>query len=79
MRDLWLNMDTCMLYEQAGKRILGRKIKYEALELNHLKIDGKFYRFGEIKRSLVQIIPTQEKQLDDFDTQIQCEEIYADA
>jgi len=77
MRQYWLNMQVGMLFTTAGKRIIGKSVKYEQLELNHVKIDGQFYRLGESKGSLVEIIPARSEEFDDFTLHPQCEELYA--
>lgn len=79
MKKYYIDFEHNLLWAEFNKCLAAKTVKYQIKELNHLKIGEKWYRIGSSIGNLVQIYPIPNKELDDFDLQIQCEEIYANA
>lgn len=84
MKRLWVDIENGLVIETDSKHLkyIGHK-DLEILELDHVKMDGKYYRLGEMYPlpavPLVEMIPMSTKEFDDFDLQIQCEEVYTES
>ena len=75
----YINLDKSMMYNTITKDLTlvsctGRKVQFEILEHNHIKVNDRIYKMGPTYIELTEV--EEVKTIDDFDTQVQCEEYY---
>lgn len=74
-----INERTKCKFVKVGDRRICKPIQIEQVEMDVLKIDGKFYERGHFYQSgfgIVTPYPEYKHSFDDFDTEVQCEEAY---
>lgn len=72
----YVGLHTHIHFKVIGEKMIGRSAQVEILEFDHVCVDGQIYRTRPYSEGLVQIVPYGKEPFDDFDLQIQCEEVY---